>query len=422
MAKYFNGPGNGQSATAASAEAEPRSLAFNDQEPATIDASPSDKLQKETVGCRLRLQRLSVSRGFDATVKANVAAHLGITKTRAVSGGYRIYDDSHPVVKAHNELFSRVENYWKGETLPLSAIYSDESGVEGGTRLLRKDKAEQFHARMLAFKSEVETLAHKFDENRETILLAAQEMLGPKFDPKNYPEKVSLGVFWGFPNIEIPSYLASMAPKAYEHERKLVAKRFEDTYEMATVAMFEELHAVMRSWAQALRPVTIVRPPAGNPHRDRYDAEVLKNEIGSDGKVTVTLRCANDDGKGTHEVVLPPMTEAAYKEMQPLVSNDRKRRFHNTTIDNLKEIVAKFKLLGSLVHTTADMDKNLAQMEALLVRFSGADELAEELRSSKTFRADTQKWAEALTGDIEKQIETFTVSRRKITRASNIVI
>ena len=39
---------------------------------AVMDVSPSDKLQQETVGCRLRMQKLGLSRGFDAATIARL--------------------------------------------------------------------------------------------------------------------------------------------------------------------------------------------------------------------------------------------------------------------------------------------------------------------------------------------------------------
>jgi hypothetical protein len=400
---------------------QPGTLSSDKVAVAVFDASASAALQKETVGCRLRLQKIGLNRGFDAATKSRIASELGITKARAVSGHHKIYDDTHPEIKKHNDLFNRIESYWKGCTLPLAAAYNDNDGVmtEGGTRLLRRDKSEEFHAQLTAFRSEAATVAASLNSNRASILAAAAEMLGARFDPGVYPEKFAIDVFWSFPNVEVPSYLATMAPQAYEHERQLVAKRFEDTYQLATTAMLEELHAVMASWANALGPVIMLRPDGARTEFDGwYGAEVLRTETHADNPEAVPagqrrLRLRTVDGT---ERWTPALTDDDYAALHAYKSTDKKRIFRDSTVENLVELMKKFSTLGGLIHKTGQLDLQLKEMDALLQRFSGTAELSKELRTSTVFRENVHKWAANISDSLGSQIATFTASRCAITK------
>lgn len=396
--------------------------------PKVLDAAASAKLAEECVGCRLRISGIRMEKGFTAVDREKVAAALNIkSKKRVVGGHHKIYDIGNPTVKEHNDLLNQIHAYWVAMTLPLASVYSEEAAVEGGTRLIRRDQADEFHQRMLAFESQVKTMQAKMNREREGILNAARQMLGDaRFDPANYPETFTIDIAWGFPNVSVPSYLEKLAPRAFEHERKLAQARFDRTYELATMDLLEEFKAVIDSWVSALGPVVRIYPLDKHPLAELEGAEVFRIERHADnpqvpeGKMRVLLRYYPKDSKKLDERWVEDLTPAQYADLRPAERPDEKRKFQESTIENMLELVSRFRRLGDTLSSSEEFAAMTRQIEQRLAACKDAKTAATELRNSTVFRQETHKLMQQLSATVTGQMQTFTARRRKVTSLASL--
>src|SRR4029077_16922520 len=80
-----------------------------------------------------------------------------------------------------------------------------------------------------------------------------------------------------------------------------------------------------------------------------------------------------------------PSPVADYQALNP-TRTEEKRSFKDSTVENLQELVSRFRNLGGLIGRSSSLELPLKQMEALLNQFGGKPaELAQELRDSRTF-------------------------------------
>jgi hypothetical protein len=386
-----------------------------------VDASPSKKLEEECCGCRLRLSRFSTSKGFDETTKEEISAAIGVDK-KAISGGKRLFDPKHPLIKKANDVLSRISNYWVAMTLPLAQTGTAEAKLEGGIRLVRRDQIQEFHDRMVAYLSELETVQQEMNDNREDILDASREILRDKFNVDDFPKEFVLTVTWGFPSVEVPSYLASLAPEIYAQERESVRQRFEHSFQLSINQALREFQAVVGSWVDRLGPVHRIYPPGGTKFSHMRGGEIEQveehkhNPDVPEGHRRLRIAYKKTGQSKTTKEWIGPLSAAQYADLRSEPDSKRHKRFHNSTIDNLLETVAKFRRLGDTMSASEEFKKIVDDVGAQIGRFNDSDELAKELRNSSTFREDTQALMRRMASKLEAEVETVQRKRRKVIR------
>jgi hypothetical protein len=392
------------------------------EKPAAVDASPSEKLMAECCGCRLSFSWFAVNRGFDTETKNQIAMSLGIDDVSAVSAGKRLYDTKHPLIRKANEIRTRIGNYWTAMTLPMAQSHVDEIRIEGGVRLIRRDQIDTMHNRMTAFLSEAKTIEAELNLNRHEILEASQQMLGDKFDAKDYPETFKLAFRWGFPSVEIPAYLEKLAPAVYQAELTAAKQRFENTYELATVTFMSELKDVIATWVDRLGPVTRLYPPLGHPKREYFESEVLArvthqmapNEVPQDMvKLQIRLKQVV---KGVKEVWTEPMTMAQYNDLKPTALATEKKTFRESTVTNLFEMLARFRNLGGTMSASKEIEQIIDAAQKHLSQVNDPADAADELRKSRSFRQTTHNLMAQLNTKLDDAIVSFTQKRRTVIR------
>jgi hypothetical protein len=374
----------------------------------SINASPTDLLLQETIGCRVRSTQLGTSRGFDKSTKAIVANAIGVKDNASVSGQIRLYDQDYPLVKQHNKLFGDVVKFHHSYTVPLASSKLDT--VEGGVRLIRRSHADQFHMRMLEFRSELRGLVDKFNAEREDILRAASLKLGAKFHRDNYPDVFEFGVTWSFPSVHVPTYLADLAPQAAAHQLEQVRQQMTATLGAAAADILEELLATVQNWATRLGPVTRLRPAKSH---EWYDAEVVGRRI-VDGKTILTLSV-----KGK-EVVTEPLTAEAVAALHETRIDSERRIIRTSTADNLMDAVSRFNLFADTLSVPQSTKELVQRIETFLAPYRGsANELADTLRNSASVRSHAHQMMAALDSQLVNAIETIntSVGRRAIRMA-----
>ena len=392
----------------------------------TIDISPSEKLKEECGGCRLSFSWATTSRKVDDNSKADMATSVHST-SQGFSASKRLMDSKHDAMKKANELRNRVSSFWYSMTLPLAAAsMSGDAKLEGGTRLIKKEDVADFHKKMQAFKSEAVTVSQNVTDNLEDIKAMDKDRLGDLYNEADYPTEVNLTFSWGFPNIEVPSYLEELAPEVYAQERNMVRKQFEDTYELAMTTMFGEFEAVLSSWVDRLGPVVRVYPPDHAPadYIKFRDAEVLekvthnKDDSIPTGQVKILLRykpAANGKGPSKDEWV-GPIPETYYNDIfKPSGTMAEKKTFRESTIQNLADLVNKFSRLGDTISSSDQFKGMIKSMQDQLAKCSDTGQMTKELRDSQVFRAETHKLAQKLSAQLDDEVKTFK-KRRRVTR------
>mgnify|MGYP000875764652 FL=1 len=414
---------------------EPENIPAEAAAARVIDTASTDKLRNECVGCRVRITRIATVAGFDNATKGVIAEAIGLDEFRAVSGGTRLYDMKHPRLKEANECLTAVGNYWRSMTIPLAANSSESStSVEGGVRLLRRRDINDFHRKMLGFDSECRTIVEKMNEpdNRRDILDAAKKMLGRKYDPTKYPARFTFGIQWAYPNVELPNYMAQIAPEAYAHERAMGVRQMNETLQKGQEFILTSLLGVVSSWVDRLGPVIRIYPPPGHPHRDLAEAEILKRVRPGDENTDATnvspgsfyLAIRSKGGEaGTRAVerIIGPFTETEYQALHPSqVANERKT-FRTTTVENLGAIVAQYRRMAEILGFSQSMDTTVKMIEDHVSKFANVGQLDHELRNSDLFRRDTHQLMQQVNARLENELAAMSgisgpgVVRRRIT-------
>jgi len=114
---------------------------------------------------------------------------------------------------------------------------------EGGVRLIRQDRIDEFDARMREFQDELDEAVHTLDSHYADLKAAARERLGTLYNPTDYPESLD-GLFsiqHDFPAVEPPDYLRQLNPALYEQECQRVQERFSEAVRLAEEAFIAEL-------------------------------------------------------------------------------------------------------------------------------------------------------------------------------------
>ncbi len=116
-----------------------------------------------------------------------------------LSAGKKLLDTKHPAYKAVSSVKSRINSYWKSETLPFP---------QTGIRLIRQDSVEAFNERLGEFQQELEQAVSRLDDEFSELKFAARDRLGDLFNEADYPPSLNglFSVTWGiFPTLKSPN-------------------------------------------------------------------------------------------------------------------------------------------------------------------------------------------------------------------------
>jgi hypothetical protein len=391
----------------------------------TVDMAASEKLRNECGGCRLSFSWFRTGKQVDAARKEEMAQAVDST-AGGFSASKRLMDSRHPSVKAANALRSRINGYWKSQTLPLADIGTADVKIEGGTRLLPIAKIAEVNAQFQTFRSETQTIEDNLNRDLEDIKRMDSDRLGDLFNPEDYPRSLTLAFIWGFPSIDVPSYLEELAPEVYEQELSQVRQRFEDTFELATTTLLGEFKDVVENWCSVLGPVLRIYPGEKHALANWHGAEIVEQlEHHHDpanipeGHRKLKLR-KKKKGKGKKGASPTMWTETLSMEEYAdlMVSRDdtSRKTFQSSTIEGLLHLIAKFRNLGKTMSASDDLTKIVDDAAKHLTRFTDSDSTVRELRNSSTFRQDTHRLMQGLQNRLKDEMETFTQKRRRVNK------
>jgi hypothetical protein len=200
---------------------------------AQANAPPAQTLRTTMAAVRVSLSWFGTKKTLTPEQKSRAAETFG-AEDRYISAAKRLLDTSHPAFKAVTAVKNRAVACWKSMSLPYP---------EGGVRLIRQDRIEEFDSRMREFQDELDEAVRKLDSHYAGLKARARERLGTLYNPADYPESLD-GLFsiqHDFPAVEPPDYLRQLNPALYEQECQRVQERFNEAVRLAEEGFIAEL-------------------------------------------------------------------------------------------------------------------------------------------------------------------------------------
>lgn len=195
--------------------------------------SPAHRLRTTMAAVRVSLSWLGVRKSLSLEQKNQAADTFGAVG-EYLSVGKKLLDTRHPSFKAVTAVKSKAIGFWKSLTLPFP---------EGGVRLIRQDRVEEFDAQMRQFQVELAEAVTTLDRHYAELKSGARERLGTLFNEADYPASLDgmFSITWDFPAVEPPNYLQQLNPELYEQECQRVQQRFDEAVRLAEEAFIGEL-------------------------------------------------------------------------------------------------------------------------------------------------------------------------------------
>ena len=220
--------------------------------PHSIQTVAATRLRATMAAVRVSLSWFGVRKTLTPEQKAQAAESFGASGD-FVSAGKKLLDTSHPAFKAVSSVRSRLNNYWRGITLPYP---------EPGIRLIRRDDIAAFDAQMATFSAELVDAVVHLEESFAELKAAARQRLGSLYNGADYPQSLAglFAVEWDYPSVEPPSYLRQLSPDLFAQEQARVAARFDEAIRLAEEAFTSELARLVSHLAERLSGSTDGRP------------------------------------------------------------------------------------------------------------------------------------------------------------------
>lgn len=383
----------------------------------SIDMTPSEKLHKECVGCRVTFNWYRTSKQVDDKTKKDMATAAD-TNAEGFSASKRLMDSKHPVIKKANELQRRIDGFWKSQTVALAAFAAGKGKPEPGVRLINLEKADEFNSQMRAFKAEVGVIEDELNVALPDIKEMDRARLRGMFNETDYPDRMRLDLTWGFVSVDVPAAMEKLAPEAYQQECDKLKRRMDETYELATATVLEQFLDIIRDWVRILGPVVRIYPGEKHPLHRLHGAELREDVTHSDetkdlqpGQHRLTLRSYPKGSKTFTEETLI-VTERELSDLSPSTVSSETRTFKDTTVTAMTDFLAMFRNISSTISSSDSLNQLVGSVEDHLSQCRSSESAAKELRNSAVFRAQTHTLMKQLDANVKNEIQTFKRARR----------
>ncbi len=215
-----------------------------DESPVEACTSASQRLRSEMVAARISVHWFGVRKSLTQPQTAQAAGTFG-AEDRFLTAAKKLLDTSHPAFKSVTGVRSRLQNYWRGVSLPFP---------ESGVRLIRQDNLDDFASRMRHFQEKLEDTVTVLDNCYGELQATAQRNLGNLYCATDYPQSL-IGLFnieYDFPSVEPPNYLQHLNPDLYQRECERVQQRFDEAVQLAEEAFTSELSKLVSHLTERL--------------------------------------------------------------------------------------------------------------------------------------------------------------------------
>jgi len=126
---------------------------------------------------------------------------------------------------------------------------------EQGIRLIRQDDLDSFEQQMTRFREQLDRAVDSLDSCYWELKQNARLQLGSLYNESDYPESVK-GAFlvdWSLENVSPPDYLLTLRPELYEREVQRIRGQFEAAVAMAEDAFVKEMQKLVAHLADRLK-------------------------------------------------------------------------------------------------------------------------------------------------------------------------
>jgi hypothetical protein len=209
-----------------------------------VSTSPSQRLRSAMAAARVSVHWFGVRKSLTQQQTAQAADAFG-AEDRFLSAAKKLLDTTHPAFKAVTAVRSRLQNYWRGVSLPYP---------EPGVRLIRRDQVEEFVNRVRQFQEELQDAVEALNSRYGDMQLTAHQKLGHLYNSADYPDSL-IGLFsieLDFPSVEPPNYLQFLNPELYQQECERVQQRFDEAVQLAEDAFTGELSKLVSHLTERL--------------------------------------------------------------------------------------------------------------------------------------------------------------------------
>jgi len=231
------------------------SLTIDSPTEATTEASASDaaaendesigqRLQAETTAVRLKIRWMGVRKTLSQD-QTRLAAGTFDADIKSVSATKKLFDTSHPAMRAATAVRTQAVDYWKSQTLPY---------IEPGVRLLRRRDVAAFDDHMTSVSADLKNVIKDLEDHYGELISQARERLGNLFDPSDYAASLDdlFAIQWEYPACDPPEYLLRLSPSLYYNECARVQTRFDEAVRLAEQAFATELGQLVSHLAERL--------------------------------------------------------------------------------------------------------------------------------------------------------------------------
>jgi hypothetical protein len=381
------------------------------------------QLMQECVKFRLTISEFSTNKGFDAQTKDEIAEVTGMHKS-AVSGSKRLYDSQCDPIKNARDVLRAAKSLVDGMTIPLEHFKG--VGKDAGYRLLEVGKADDLQRELEGHKLNIQAAQERLNSERDVILAASRVLLGPKFDEDDYPVAFLLEMDWHIEPAILPEYMAAVMPQSFRRAMEKAENTFQRTAEQAVEDFMAEFLATVQSWTDRLGPKIKVYPTKDHELFKYRGAEILERQTPEthpgevpSGKFRLLLgHKPKSRGNGRQkrtDVLTGMLTQADYAELHPDEDTTDKKTFKNSTIQNLMDVVKKFRNVSEMLGSPAGFETIINRVSEHLASVGDSETVAKELRNSSFFRKETVALMTDLGSTLEGEIVEVQARRRKIT-------
>jgi hypothetical protein len=215
-----------------------------DRDDRSTSVTPAQWLRDTSAAVRVSFTWLGVRKTLTQEQKNQAAEPFG-AEGEFLSARKKLLDTKHPAYKEVTAVRGKVRAYWTALTLPFP---------EPGVRLIRQHEVERFNEEMGGHRLDLREAVRKLDNHYGELKATARRRLGALYNPNDYPPSLEglFDLYWDFPNVEPPDYLAQLNPAIYEQEKTRVAARFDEAVQLAEQAFVGEFAKLIEHLTERL--------------------------------------------------------------------------------------------------------------------------------------------------------------------------
>lgn len=214
--------------------------------PSHDDQDLATKLRKQTAAVRLQTASFGTRKALSIPQRQQAAQPFG-AEPETLSARKRLLNTKDAAYREVMGCLSQAKCLWKAFTVPYP---------EKGVRLIRKDRVQEFSARMDEIKVKLAAMVTELQAVYPQLREAAKEALGALYDEYDYPASVEgrFAIEYDWPNAEPPEYLKQINPALYEEQIKKMQSRFAEAIRLTEEGFAAELQKLVDHLCERLTP------------------------------------------------------------------------------------------------------------------------------------------------------------------------